>query len=168
MKKICSLSFALIAFSLSIGTCGFAAGSTTGSSNLTYTVPSVSVLTVSGNVTFGTFATPAAGSDFSSLSDSSTYYNVTNNAGSTSRKVTVQLGAALPSGISLSASCNAPTGATSSGTTTVPSASAAPVVTAIGNGAFSNNTITYNIFAAVATASVATATLALTYTLTAS
>lgn len=165
MKKIYTLSLAFVAFGLAYGVPGYAA--TTGGSNLTYTIPAVSVLTVSGNVAFGTFSTPAAGADFSSITDTSTSYNVTNNAGSASRKITAQLGAALGSGISLSASLVAPTGATSAGTTSLTSTSAVPVVTAIGNGAFPNNTITYNIVAAVATASVASATIALTYTLTA-
>lgn len=164
MKKLGSFSSSFLIWSF-FSSC-FADSS--GSSNVTYTVPPVSILTVSGNVAFGAFATPAAGSDFSSLTDNSTTYNVTNNAGSSSRKVTVQLGAALPTGISLSASLNAPTGATSSGTTAVSSTSAVTVVTAIGNGAFPSNGITYSILAAVATASVATATIALTYTLTSS
>ncbi len=164
MKKLQTLSSSF--FLLSLFSPCFADSS--GASNVTYTVPPVSILTVSGNVAFGTFATPAAGSDFSSLTDNSTTYNVTNNAGSSSRKVTVQLGAALPTGISLSTSLNAPAGATSTGTTAVSSTSAVLVVAAIGNGAFPGNGITYNILATVATAAVASATLALTYTLTSS
>lgn len=164
MKKS-SLSLALIAFSFVLSSKCFAA--TSGSSNLTYTVPAVSVLTVSGNVTFPAFGTPVAGSDFTGLTDASTTYSVTNNAGAASRKVTVQLGAALPSGVGLSGTLAAPTGATSAGVTSISSTSAVAVVTAIGNGAYPNNTITYNLVASVATAAVATATLALTYTLTA-
>lgn len=168
MKKIWSWSIASIALITNYE--GYAASTASQAQNVTYSVPAVSVLSVSGNVTFGPFTTPTAGSDFTAVTDSTTTYNVTNNAGSASRKVTGQLAAALPTGLSLTANLAAPPSATSTGVTSLSGTSAITLVSSIGNGAFPNLGITYSLAAAVATAAVTTTatTFSLTYTLTAS
>lgn len=142
-----------------------AAGQT---SNLTYTVPTVTTMSVSGNVSFGTFATPAAGANFAPLSDNTTNYSLTNNAGSSANtKITGQIGAALPTGMSLTAQLAPPTGGTSSGVTTL-TTTAVNLVTNIGHVVSNNNVITYSLGADITQAAPAnSSSITVTYTLVA-
>lgn len=127
----------LFSFGLLMSNNCFATDSTTGAQSVTYTIPAVSVFTISGDVSFGTFGTPAAGSDFAQIGmNNSLTYSVTNNAGSGSCKITAQLGAALPSGIGLVIGLVAPSGAGSNGPIGPSAASATTYVTGISNGAF--------------------------------
>lgn len=132
------------------------ADTNTTSQTVTYVVPAVSVLTVSGNVTFTTFSTPAAGQNFTSVTDSSTTYSVSNNAGTASKKVTAALVSAAPTGLSLYATLTAPTGAVSVASVLM-STTSQNLVTGINNGAFPNNQIYYKLTADVSQAAVASA-----------
>lgn len=136
------------------------------SSTLTYSVPTITAMSVSGNVNFAAFTTPAAGSNFAPVTDSSTNYSLTNNAGSAANtRITGQIGAALPTGMSLSAQLAAPTGATSAGVVAL-STTAQILVTGIGHLVSNNNTITYSLGADISQASPASsATITTTYTL---
>lgn len=165
MKKS-FLGFVLIAFGLAVSTECFAP--TTGAQSVTFSIPAVSVLTISGDVAFGTFGTPAAGSDFTQINNTNSTYSVTNNAGSGSRKITAQLAAALPAGMNLGVGMATPTGASGGAQQLMNGTNAATIVTGIGNGAFSNYAILYTLFAGVASTAVGSGTISITYTLVAS
>lgn len=167
MRQIPIFSFALFFLSL-IMSARVLADTTNATQNLTFSIPAVSVFSVSGDVAFGTFSIPAAGSDLGSIGRNNYLtYSVTNNAGSNSRKITGQLSAALPSGIGMAMGLVAPAGASSNGPLGVSSTSAITYVTNIGNGAFPNNNVLLSLGASVGSAAVGSGTITITFTLTA-
>lgn len=116
-----------------------------------YAVPAVSVLSISGNVTFNAFSVPTAGQNFTSVLDTSSTYNVSNNGGQDSKKIVGRLVTATPTGLVLQATLTPPSG--SIGLTNVSiSTSDQSLVTGIDNGAFPTNQIKYTLTADVTTA----------------
>lgn len=157
---------ALIAFGLTVSNQCFAPASNTGAQNLTYSIPAVSVFSLSGDVAFGTFGTPVAGSNFDVVSRNSTLtYNVTNNAGSSSRKITVQLAAAPATGMRLVMNTAGPPGAQTIGNFALTDTSTLTTVTGIGNGAFPNIGVGIAIVADVGTAAVGSGSFTVVFTL---
>lgn len=154
----------LLSFSFLFSKCISADTSST-SQTVTYQVPAVSVLSISGDVNFSNFTIPPAGQNFTSVTDSSSTYNVSNNAGTASKKVTGALSTSSPTGLSLYATLNAPAGATGLSNVLL-STSSQNLVTGINNGAFPNNQIMYTLTANVATAQIASAqTMSVVFTL---
>lgn len=146
----------------------FADASNTGAQSVTFTIPAVSVFSITGDVSFGTFSTPVAGSDFARINiNNGQSYNITNNAGSGNRKITGQLTAPLPAGLTLGLGMNPPygSGGISAGIVNANSSSATNLVTQIGNGAYTNVQVFYGLTAAVATTAVGSGTITVTYTL---
>jgi hypothetical protein len=79
---------------------------------VTYSVPTVSTMSLDSDMTF-TLATPAAGGSFSAVHDSFGV-NASDNTG-TPKKITAQLDSSMPSGCTLSATAGAGLGTPLSG-----------------------------------------------------
>ena len=110
-----------------------------------------------------TAATP--GSAPTPVTDATTTYSVTNNAGTDSKKITAAINTAMPTGVTLEVELAAPTGGTSAGKVSL-SASAAPVVTGIDNVSETGKTITYTLSATAAAGKVLSAEKTVTFTIT--
>lgn len=130
---------------------------TTATATVTYTVSSVSAITVSGNPATMVVSPP------NTVTDASTTYSVTTNG--TNQKITGAISAALPTGVSLATNLAAPTGGTSAGTVTL-GTTAANLVTGISGVAQSSLGITYSLTATAAAAPVTGSTVVVTYTIT--
>lgn len=130
-----------------------------------YTVPAVSVLSISGDVTFPNFTAPSSGQNFTSVISTGSTYSVSNNGGVNSKKIVAHLISSMPVGLTLLATLTAPAGANTISNVTM-TTSDQDLVTGIDNGAFSANQIKYTLSADVTQAQVASGqTLSLTYTL---
>ena len=106
MKRLLTLVFAFVAFA---GVSN--AQLNTASHQVTVNVFEISVIAVGGNVTMNIdSATPGQAPD--AVTASSTYHMTTNGAG---KKISGQLDAAMPTGLTLNATMAAPNGATSAG-----------------------------------------------------
>lgn len=161
-SPLCTLLFAL--FFSQLGQTSLQAASTQ-TQTVTYNVPTVSVLTISGDVTFPNFTAPAGGQNFTSVISTSSTYSVSNNGGINSKKILAHLQSAMPTGLTLLATLTAPAGADSISNVTM-TTSDQNLVTGIDNGAFSANQIKYTLSADVTQAQVASGqTLSVTYTL---
>lgn len=134
-----------------------AEAATTATSTVTYTVSSVSAITVSGNPATLVVSPP------NTVTDATTTYSVTTNG--TSLRVTGAISAALPSGVSLAANLAAPTGGTSAGTVTL-GTTAANLVTGITRVSQSGLGITYSLTATAAATPITGSTVVVTYTIT--
>lgn len=102
-----------------------------------------------------------AGAGLTSASSSAGTYSITTNE--SDRKITAELNADMPSGITLTASVAAPTGATSAGPMTL-STTAATVVTGIATVNQGGLPITYGLAATVSAGVMAATTRVVTYT----
>lgn len=132
---------------------------------LNYTVPAVSSLTLSGDVTFPEFATPAPGENFAPVTDSSSSYSLSaNSSGGANSTISAKLSAAAPSGLEVAVTLAAPTGATSASETTL-STSDQTLVSEIGSGSSLDQAITYSIKADLASTPPGASTVVVTYTL---
>lgn len=150
------LATALLSFPM------FSWGATTATATVTYTIGTITAISVSGNPAALTINSAVAGSAPTSATDATTTYAVTTNT--TAQRVTAAVASAMPSGVTLSVNLAAPSGATSAGNVALTTTSQA-LVTGLSNVASASNTITYTLAATVNAASVANATNTVTYTI---
>ncbi len=135
---------------------------TTANATITYTIGSIDSLAISGNPGTLTINSATAGSSPTAASDTTTTYAVTtNNSG---RTITGQLSSALPTGVSLSVTLAAPTGATSAGSVTL-TTSPQSLVTGISTIAEGSLLVTYYLTATTGSPQAAGSSTTVTYTL---
>ena len=135
----------------------------TGTQDVSYTVEAVNVIAVNGAPSL-TISSATAGSGPSAAQSAGVAtYDITTNE--VNRKITAQINSAMPTGLALSITLGAPTGATSAGSVAL-SATAADVVTGIANVSESGLAITYDL-TATAAAAVQSGTRTVTLTITA-
>ncbi len=154
-----------IAATLAIAASVFAArdaSAQTATQTVSYEVAAVDQISVSGSPSL-VVNTATAGSALTSASASGTYAVTTNGTG---RKITASLDSNMPSGVALTVSLGAPTGATSAGTVTL-STTAQDVVTGITTVNESGLSIGYGLSATVAAGVVPAGNKTVTYTITA-
>lgn len=104
---------------------------------------------VSGNPGLLRISAAIAGSQPTSVSDASTTYTVITPVPKRTYKITAQLNALMPTGVTLTATLAAPAGATSVGPVAL-DVTARDVVTGIGRSVTSTQSITYQLTATVA------------------
>lgn len=131
---------------------------------VTYEVSAINELSVSSPTVSLTVSAATAGSAPTAASDTSTSYAITTNE--SNRKITGVINSNMPTGVALSISLAAPTGATPEGVKTL-STDATDLVTAISTLNASGKMITYNLSATSAAGVVASATKTVTLTITA-
>lgn len=158
MQYIKILAIAVVFF----GFANVSSAQVTASHNVTIVVPTVNLISVSGDVTITVGAPAGAGSDFTDGTASGSYSVTTNESG---QKITAQLSADYASGITLSASLSSIGGGTAAASTPL-STVAADLLTGM-NAVSDTGTISYVASAtAAAAANGAGETRAVTYTLT--
>lgn len=135
---------------------------TTATATVTFTIGTINAISVSGNPTALTINTATAGSAPTSVTDTSTTYNVTSNA--TNQRITGAIDLAMPSNVTLTIALGAPSGATSAGAVSM-TTTAQNLVTAISNVAESGLAITYTLAATVSAAVQGPSTRVVTYTI---
>ncbi|HST63326.1 MAG TPA: hypothetical protein VLK84_31740 [Longimicrobium sp.] len=138
------------------------ASAQTATQTVSYEVAAVDQISVSGSPSL-VVNTATAGSALTSASASGTYAVTTNGTG---RKITASLDSNMPSGVTLTVSLGAPTGASSAGTVTL-STTAQDVVTGITTVNESGLSIGYGLSATVAAGVVPAGNKTVTYTITA-
>ena len=131
---------------------------------VSYEVQAINEIGVSGNPAALTINTATAGEAPDAVSDATTTYALTTNE--TGQKITGNIDTAMPSGLTLTVNLAAPTGATSSGATSL-SGVAADLVTGITTLNESGLGITYNLSATSAAGVVGAASKTVTFTITA-
>lgn len=157
LRRVATLLFA--------GTLSVAAwAANTATQTVTFSVSAINELSVSGNPGALNITSAVAGSGPSPVSDATTTYAVTTNE--SNRKITGAIDLAMPSGVTLSVTLQAPTGASSAGVVSL-STSAADLVTGISAVNQSGRTITYQLSATTAAGTVSSSTRTVTLTLTA-
>lgn len=124
---------------------------------VTFVVQSVRDIDVSGNP--GTLTVSPGGAP---ATDSSTTYSVVTNE--SNQRISAALDSNMPTGLTLQASLQAPSGATSAGLQTL-STSSANLVTGISNVNQTGLTVTYSLTALVSAATAPAATRIVTYTI---
>lgn len=137
-------------------------GATTATATVTYTISSISAITVSGNPGALNITSATAGSALPTATDTSTTYAVTTNA--SAQKVTGALTTNMPSGVTLAVTLAAPTGGTSAGAVNLTNV-AQSLVTGITDVAQAGLQITYALSASLTATPVAAATNTVTYTI---
>jgi len=121
-------------------------------------------IVVSGNPAALKITTAVAGSQPASVSDNSTTYTVvTPNPANRTYKITAQLNAPMPTGVSLTASLAAPAGATSVGAVAL-DLTARDVVTGIPRQTNATRTIAYQLSATVSAGVITSSTRIVTLT----
>lgn len=158
---------ALAAAILAAGMLGLTSKVQAGSSTtqtVTYEVQAINELAVSGSTASLTVNSATAGSAPNAVTDASTSYAITTNE--TNRKITGKLNTDMPSGVTLSVTLAAPTGATSAGKTAL-SSTDADLVTGISTLNESGKSITYELAATSAAGVVSSASKTVTLTITA-
>lgn len=152
--------------SLCVGTIGFIPtlllAQTSATAIVTFTISSISAISVSGNPAAFNISSVTPGDPPTSATDTSTTYAVTTNA--TGQKIQGSIDTAMPTGVTLAITLAAPSTGTSTGAvdmTTTPQ----NLVTGISNVAQSGIGITYTLSATAAAAPVASATRTVTYTI---
>ncbi|HVF71336.1 MAG TPA: hypothetical protein VM940_06985 [Chthoniobacterales bacterium] len=136
----------------------------TAQQTVTYEVSAINEISVSSPTVSLTVNAATAGSAPTAASNSSTTYAITTNE--SDRKITGVLNSAMPSGVSLSASLAAPTGADSAGPVAL-TGSAQDLVTGISTLNESGKVITYSLSATSAAGVVPSASKTVTLTVTA-
>jgi hypothetical protein len=131
---------------------------------VTYSVSAINEMSVSGSPGALDITTAVAGSAPTSASDATTTWAITSNQ--TDTKVQAAINTAMPTGVTLSLTLGAPTGATSTGAVALGTI-AADMVTGITKLNESAKTITYNLAATTAAGVVASADKTVTYTVVA-
>lgn len=125
---------------------------------------SAQTLAVSGNPGLLNVTSAIAGSEPVSVSNSSTTYTVTTPAPNRTYKITAQLNANMPAGVTLTATLAAPAGATSVGAVAL-DVTARDVVTGILRNTNSTQSITYQLDATAAAGVVALSSRTVTLTI---
>ena len=121
-------------------------------------------IVVSGNPAALKITTAVAGSQPASVSDNSTTYTVvTPNPANRTYKITAQLNAPMPTGVTLTASLAAPAGATSVGAVAL-DLTARDVVTGIPRQTNATRTIAYQLSATVSAGVITSSTRIVTLT----
>lgn len=136
----------------------------TAQQTVTYEVSAINELSVSSPTVSLTVNAATAGSAPTAASDASTSYAITTNEGN--RKITGVLNTDMPTGVSLSASLAAPSGADSVGPVAL-TGTAQDLVTGISTLNESGKVITYNLSATSAAGVVPSASKTVTLTVTA-
>ncbi|MEI9894765.1 MAG: hypothetical protein WDN28_12980 [Chthoniobacter sp.] len=131
---------------------------------VTYEVQAINELSVSAGTATLTVNSATAGSAPNVATDTTTSYAITTNE--TNRKITGALSANMPTGVVLSATLAAPTGATSGGKLAL-STTAADLVTGVATLNESGKGISYELSATSAAGVVPSATKTVTLTITA-
>lgn len=140
------------------------AASVTVTQSLAATISEIYVISVGTSSLSLTLSVPTAGSDFSSVTNATTSYNISLNS-TTVRKITASLGSSLPTGISLAVALAAPSsGGSSSGSVSL-TTSAQDVVRGLNQLSGSGLVITYTLSALIASATVGSSSSVVTYTL---
>ncbi len=137
----------------------------TAQQTVTYEVSAINELSVSAATASLTVNSATAGAAPNAATDTSTTYAITTNE--LNRKITGSINTDMPSGVTLSVSLAAPTGAFSLGKTLLTS-SAADLVLDISTLNESNKAISYELAATSAAGVVPSATKTVTLTITAS
>jgi hypothetical protein len=142
---------------------GTAAAAAAQTQNVTIEVQAVNQIAFTGSPSL-VISAAAAGSGLTSVSSTGASYAVTTNQ--TGGKITAQLDAALPSGVTLSTNLTAPTSAgTSAGAVVLNAATATDVVTALSPTNQSGITVLYTLAASPTAGVVAPETHTITYTI---
>ncbi len=132
---------------------------------ITYEVEAINELAIDVGSVELTINAATAGSEPTDDSDATTAtYAITTNAATNGKKITAAIDTAMPSGVTLYVTLAPPTGATSSGETSI-SDTPANVVTAIEMVAEADLAITFRLSATVAAGVVASGEKTLTLTL---
>ena len=155
-------SILLAAFAIAAVMTQSAFAQATATQTVNLTVNSIYKLAVSGNPGALTISDMVVGATTASVSDATSNYSMTTNVASS--RMTAQIDAALPAGLTLTIGLVGGNG-TSAGTVDVSDGTAKDVVTAIARGAASAQTITYG-FTADASAGAFTGSRTVTLTLT--
>jgi hypothetical protein len=155
-----------LAAGLAIAAAAFAtttdAAAQTATQSVTYEVAAVDQISVSGTPSL-VVNSATAGSALNAATASGTYAITTNG---TDRKITASIDSDMPTGVTLTVSLGAPTGATSTGAVTL-STTAQDVVTGITTVNQSGLGISYGLSADITAGVVAQANRTVTYTITA-
>jgi hypothetical protein len=157
--------FVLIATAAAVGCVYLALATNSDTITVNYEVQAINELAIDATEVTLTINAATAGSQPDDDTDAATAkYAITTNAATDAKKITAAINTAMPSGVTLSVTLAAPTGATSSG---VKSLSDTPenVVTAIEMVAESALVITFKLSATVSAGVVASAAKTLTLTL---
>lgn len=153
------------AATLAIAAAGFAAtdaSAQTATQSVSYEVAAVDQISVAGSPSL-VVNSATAGSGLTSATAAGTYAVTTNG---TNRKITASIDSNMPSGVTLTVSLGAPTGATSAGTVTL-STTAQDVVTGITTVNQSGLSIGYGLAADITAGVVPAGNKTVTYTITA-
>jgi hypothetical protein len=154
-----------IAATLAIAASVFAAkdaSAQTATQTVSYEVAAVDQISVAGSPSL-VVNSATAGNALNSATASGTYAVTTNG---TNRKITASIDTNMPTGVTLTVSLGAPTGASSAGTVTL-STTAQDVVTGITTVNESGLSIGYGLSAAITAGVVAAGNKTVTYTITA-
>jgi len=139
-----------------------AAQAQTATQTVTFAVNAINQIAFTGAPSL-TIITAVAGSAPTSVTDATSTWAVTTNQ--TGAKITASIAAAMPTGLTLSASLAAPAGATSAGFVAL-STTAVDVVTVITKLAQGSLGVSYRLAATAAAGVVASDTRLVTYTIT--
>jgi hypothetical protein len=142
---------------------GHLQAATTATATITYSVQAIDTIAVSGNPAALSISSAVAGSNPNSSTDTTTTYAITTNS-SVARAIQGSLSGAMPTGLTLKVSMQAPTGGTSAGSVTM-TTSNANLVTGITQVAQGSLQITYTLQATPTASVVSNATVTVTYTL---
>jgi hypothetical protein len=161
-KFVFLLSAAAVCFLLGTGTASAQPASDT--AVVTYEVQSITQINLSGAASV-TIVAGTAGQGLPSVTDSSgVKYDITNNAGTDSRKLVGKINTAMPANTTLSVNVTAPSGATSQGFVALTDSDQA-LVTGIDNVNETTVAISFKLDATVAAGVVASATKTFTMTI---
>ena len=138
------------------------ASAQTATQTVNFTVQAINQISVTGSPSL-TISAATAGSNPNSVSDNTTSWAVTTNE--SNKKITAQLNSDMPTGLTLSASLQAPAGATSAGSVALSGTVATDLVTGITQKNASGLTITYTL-AAAPTAAPGSSSRTVTFTIT--
>jgi len=134
------LTMALVVF----GFGAMAQAGDTATQTVTFDVPAINEITVSGDPAKLVITAPAAGSLPADVTNALTTYSITTNE--TGKKITAKIDSAMPTGTTLIVNLDPPSVGTSAGDVTLLATDTA-VVTGIGQVADSAKTITYTLHA---------------------
>lgn len=164
MKTTKLLVLSLIAVFTVFGIAAVAqADDATSTQTVTFEVDAINEISVTGDPSSLVISTATAGSNPDSVTDTSSTYSITTNE--SSKKITAAIDSAMPDDVTLSVTLDAPTGATSAGSTSL-SATAADVVTGISEVAETGLGIDYELDATVAAGTMSSGSRTVTFTLT--
>ena len=151
-----------VALGLGLSTSVFASNSAT--QTATYEVSAINEITVTGSPSLNIVDAETLGSGLTAVSDTSTSWAITNNAGDDAKKLTVALDSDMPTDTTLSITMVGPSGSTAA-TSQLLSTIAVDAVTAIDSVSETGLAITYDMTALVTADVVASATKTVTFTL---